>query len=482
MADNFAKVKIPPHSKESEMMVLGCMLTSINGLNIAADALDDSDFYFTEHKIIFQVLKTSYKKDKPADIHLVAEELKRQEKLTSIGGLGYLTTLAQYAGTSAFIEEYVELIQNKSLLRKMINAAQVIEKAALEEPLNVSEALDEAQQMFFEISQSSNPAAGVLITDIFSGVRSESGIPYLKELQERQETYAQKGPQDTGITGIPSHFVDFDKMINGLNNSNLMILAARPAMGKTSFALNIAENVCFKSNIPVGIFSLEMSAEQLVHRIVCSQAEVESDKIKTGALDGLEYQRIVSSVSEIQKHMLVIDDQAGLKITDLRARARRMKESYGIGFLVIDYLQLISGSSTGRGGENRQSEISEISRMLKNLARELNIPILCLSQLSRKVEERQGHRPMMSDLRESGSIEQDSDIVMFLLRREYYDPMDKPGMAELIVAKNRHGGVGNINLTFRKEFAQFVNYTAVKYNHAERDEEAEREFSHFSPV
>lgn len=477
-----AKVKIPPHSKESEMMVLGCMLTSINSLNIAADGLDDSDFYFTEHKIIFQVLKSAYKKDKPADIHLVAEELKRQEKLSTVGGLAYLTTLAQYAGTSAFIEEYVELIKSKALLRRMIHAAQIVEKNALEEPLDVNTALDDAQQLFYQISQAANPAAGVLITEIFSGVQSESGIPFLKELQERQERYAQKGPEEAGITGIPSHFVDLDKMINGLNKSNLMILAARPAMGKTSLALNIAENVCFKSRLPVGIFSLEMSAEQLVHRIICSQAEVASDKIKTGSLDGQEFQRIVSSVSDMQKHVMIIDDQAGLKITDLRARARRMKESYGIGFLVIDYLQLISGSGSGssRMPENRQSEISEISRMLKNLAREINIPILCLSQLSRKVEDRQGHRPMMSDLRESGSIEQDSDIVMFLLRREYYDPNDKPGMAELIVAKNRHGGVGSVNLTFRKEFAQFVNYTPIKYG-AVVDEETEREFSYFSP-
>lgn len=481
MADQAVKVKIAPHSKESEMMVLGCMLTSINGLNIASDGLDDSDFYFSEHKVIFQVLKNAYIKDKPADIHLVAEELKRQDKLTSIGGLAYLTTLAQYAGTSAFIEEYVELIHSKSLLRKMINAAQIVEKSALEEPQDVNAALDEAQQLFFQISQSANPIAGVLVSDIFSGLKSESGIPFLKELQEKQEKYALKGAEESGITGIPSHFTDLDKLINGLNNSNLMILAARPAMGKTLLALNIAENVCFKSKVPVGIFSLEMSAEQLVHRIVCSQAEVESEKIKTGSLNGAEYQRIVSSVSDIQKHVMIIDDQPGLKITDLRARARRMKESYGIGFLVIDYLQLLSGSSSGRSSENRQNEISEISRMLKNLARELNIPILCLSQLSRKVEERQGHRPMMSDLRESGSIEQDSDIVMFLFRREYYDKNDKPGMAEIIIAKNRHGGVGTVNLTFRKDFVQFVNYLPTKYEKVEFDPAAEQEFSQFSP-
>lgn len=481
MAEPTVKVKIAPHSKESEMMVLGCMLTSINGLNIAADALDDSDFYFSEHKLIFQVLKDAYKKDRAADIHLVAEELKRQDKLQAAGGLAYLTTLAQYAGTSAFIEEYTELVKSKSLLRRMINAAQVIEKTALEEPDDVHKSLDEAQQMFFQISQAANPETGVLISEIFSGIKSESQIPFLKELQERQERYLQLGPEDAGISGLPTHFVDLDKMINGLGKSNLIILAARPAMGKTSFALNIAENVCFKGKVPVGVFSLEMTAEQLVHRVVCSQAEIESDKIKTGSLDGVEYQRVVSCVSEMQKHMMIIDDQPGLKITDLRARARRMKEVYGIGLLIIDYLQLISGSGSNRTSENRQNEISEISRLLKNLARELNIPIICLSQLSRKVEDRQGHRPMMSDLRESGSIEQDSDIVMFLLRREYYDPHDKPGMAEVIVAKNRHGGVGSINMTFRKEFAQFVNYTPVRYDQA-LDPEAEHQFSQFSPA
>lgn len=482
MSENNLKIKIAPNSKDSEMMVLGCMLTSINGLNIAADGLDDADFYYSEHKIIFQVLKTAYKSDKPADVHLVCEELKRQDKLKAVGGAAYVTTLAQYAGTSAYLEEYVAIVRDKAILRQMIHVAQAVEKTALEEPPSVLEALDDAQQMFFKISQSANPASGKLIGEILSGVKAESNQAFLKELQERQETYQINGPQDSGITGVQSHFKDLDKMINGLGNSNLMILAARPAMGKTAFALNVAENVCFKGNIPVGVFSLEMSAEQLVHRIICSQSEVESSKIKTGALNGIEFQRIVAAVNQMQNHVMVIDDQPGLKITDLRARARRMKESYGIGFLVIDYLQLITGSGT-RSQENRQNEISEISRMLKNLARELGIPILCLSQLSRKVEERPGHRPMMSDLRESGSIEQDSDIVMFMLRREYYDPMDKPGMAEVIVAKNRHGGVGSVNLTYRKEIVQFANYTPVNYDgmHDSSDREIDPAFSQFSP-
>lgn len=480
MLEPETKARIAPNSKEAEMMVIGCMLTSINSLNIAADALDESDFYYTEHKIIFGVLKSAYKNDKPADVHLICEELKRMDKLKAVGGAGYVTTLAQYAGTSAFIEEYSQLVQDKSILRRMIHAAQIVEKNALEEPQNVFESLDTAQQLFFKISQTANPSMGFLLKDILSGVKSQSQISYIKELEGKQEKFQLLGADAGGITGIPSHFADFDKMLNGLNNSNLMILAARPAMGKTAFALNIAENVCFKSNTPVGIFSLEMSAEQLVHRIICSQSQVESNKIKTGSLDNREFQRIVQCVGEMQNHVMIIDDQPGLKITDLRARARRMKESHNIGFLVIDYLQLISGSGSRSTTENRQNEISEISRMLKNLARELDIPILCLSQLSRKVEERQGHRPVMSDLRESGSIEQDSDIVMFLLRREYYDSQDKPGLAELIIAKNRHGAIGTVNLTYRKEIVRFENHVALKYSPAE-EAEVQSAFGAFMP-
>ncbi|MFY7842678.1 MAG: replicative DNA helicase [Rhabdochlamydiaceae bacterium] len=479
MSQSPNKTLIPPHSRESEMMVLGCMLTNLNSLNIGADSLDESDFYYTEHKILFQVLKGAYKNDKPADIHLVCEELKRLDKLKSVGGVAFVTSVAQYAGTSAYIEEYIEIIKNKSILRKMILASQDIEKKALHEEEDVSLILDDAQQKFFQISQAANPLGGVLIKDILSGVKASSKQPYLKELQEKQERYKLKGPEDTGITGLPSHFLDLDKMLNGLGSSNLLILAARPAMGKTSLALNMAENICFKSQLPVGIFSLEMSAEQLMHRIVCSQAEVESEKISTGSLGGLEFQKVVSAVNLMQKSVMVIDDQPGLKITDLRARARRMKEIYNIAFLVIDYLQLLSGATLSRNSDNRQNEISEISRMLKNLARELNIPILCLSQLSRKVEERAGHRPMMSDLRESGSIEQDADIVMFLLRKEYYDPYDKPGLAELIVAKNRHGSIGSVNLAFRKEIAQFANYSsALTQNKLHEQEDPFAQFGH----
>lgn len=461
MPETLAKIRVAPNSKEAEMLVLGCMLSSINSLNIAADSLEEGDFYYAEHHTIFDVLKRLYLQDKPADIHLVCEELKRLDKLKTIGGPAYVAILAQYAGTSAYIEEYVEVVRNKAILRRMVHAAQVVEKLALEEPQDVRHALDEAQQLFFKISQTTNPEAGVRIQDILAGTASQSQQPFLQELEFRQERYQARGPEDLGITGIPTHFLDLDRMLNGLGNSNLIIIAGRPAMGKTALALNMAERVCFRNRIPVGLFSLEMTAEQLVHRMICSQSGVESDKIRTGALNGMDYQRIVQAVNVMQSTTMIIDDQPGLKIADLRARARRMKEVHDIGLLIVDYLQLISGSNSSRNLESRQNEISEISRMLKTLARELDIPVICASQLSRKVEERHGHRPMLSDLRESGSIEQDADIVLLLLRREYYDPFDKPGVAEVIVAKHRHGGVGSVHLTYRKEIGRFDNYTPV---------------------
>lgn len=460
------KLKTPPNSKESEMMVLGSMLTSQESLNVAADLLEETDFYFSEHKLIFRALKHAYVSDKPADVHLIAETLKQHGNLIDIGGIGYLTELAQYAGTAVYIEEYAELVHNKSILRRMILSAQEIEKQALGDPADVSTLLDRAQQRFFEISQSANTLYGMTVKDLLAGTYTPSKLDYLKELQKKQEEWAAAGrPKFLKTNGIPSHFPDIDKILGGFSSSNLIILAARPAMGKTALALNIAENICFNEGIPVAVFSLEMTADQLLHRLVCSQSGVESDKIKNGSLEpGSEYQRVVEAVHRMQSHTMIIDDQPGLKITDLRARARRMKESYGIGFMVVDYLQLLSGSGSVRSIENRQNEISEISRMLKTLARELNIPILCLSQLSRKVEERTGKRPIMSDLRESGSIEQDADQVILLFRGDYYRESDekmqddRPGLADVIIAKNRHGGTGDVKLIFDKKLAKFRSY------------------------
>ncbi len=454
------KLKAPPQSKEAEKLVLGMMFASVNALNAAADALHPEDFYFKEHQIVFHVLQEAYRNDRPIDIHLVSEELKRREQLKEVGGIVALSEIAQYAGTSAHIEEYAGIVKDKAVLRRMIATANEMEKKAQQEPPDVISFLDECQAKLYTISQEKSTKDGFLVRDILSGVRSSTKLPFLKELQERQEEFLTKGPNEALFTGLPSQFLDLDKMINGLCPAQLIILAARPSMGKTAFAINVAQNVAFRAKEAVGIFSLEMNAEELLHRVVCSESEVESEKIKTGSLTGGEYQRIVAAVNEMQKHCVIIDDQPGLRISDLRTRARRMKEMYNIKLLVVDYLQLLSGPKANYNSDNRQNEISEISRMLKNLARELNIPIICLSQLSRKVEERQGHRPMLSDLRESGSIEQDADIVMFLFRREYYNPQDKPGTAELIIAKNRHGKVGDVQLVYKKSLALFQNYVA----------------------
>jgi len=440
------------------MMVLGSMLTKVNSLNIGADALFASDFYYQEHQTIFSVLQIFYRKDKPADIHLISEELKRTSQLEEIGGIAYLISLAQYAGTSAYIEEYVQQVKNKSILRRMIEAAQEIEKTSLEGPEDVHQSLDDAQAKFFAISQQVNRNVGVQIKDLLVG-KGPAERPYLRELESRQELFLEKGEEEKVISGLPTGFSDLDHLINGLASSNLIICAARPAMGKTAFALNVAATVCFSHHLAVGIFSLEMSAKQLLHRMVCFQSEVESQKIITGSLDGAEYQRVVEAVHAMESEVMIIDDQPGLTITDLKARARRIKEVYHADLFIVDYLQLLSSSGFRSSGEYRQQEISEISRNLKNLAREIDTPVLCLCQLSRKVEERVGHRPMMSDLRESGAIEQDADVVLFLLRREYYDPYDKPGMGEVIVGKNRHGAIGTVEVVYRKELAQFVNYS-----------------------
>ena len=452
------KTQAAPHSKDSEMMVLGSMLNSVNSLNAGADALDDGDFYFKENKIVFGALKAAYKNGKPADLHLISEELKRRDELSAIGGLVYLVELCQFAGTSAHIEHYASLVSGKAILRKAINAADTIRSAAISEPEDVVAFVDEAQGLLFNLTKGLGGDPGVPIESLLSGVKSKSQISFMDELSSRKMNYDRYGPEEAGITGIPTGFVDLDDMVNGLNNSNLMILGARPSMGKTALAINIAENVAFNSKIPVGIFSLEMSSDQLVQRIISSQSGIDSNRIKIGSLSQDEFNDIHETVGRIWDSPMIIDDQPALTLSDLKSRARRMKETHNVGLIVIDYIQLITTSGK-RNIESRQLEISEISRSLKNLARELDIPILCLSQLSRKVEERQGHRPIMSDLRESGSIEQDADVVMFLLRQEYYNPNDKVGKAELIIGKNRHGSVGNITLNFKKDTVKFSNYS-----------------------
>lgn len=447
-----------PNSIEAEMMVLGCMMSHIDDLNLAIDVLDQSFFYYEKNQIVFSALKWCYKEDKAAEVNILAEYLRSEGKLKEIGGHVYLMDLVQFSGVGASIEDYCEIVKNKALLRKLHFAGISIAKFALTDPLNVQLAIEDAQKMIFEISQYSGRKTGKLVSEIVDGTASKYGKSLIELVEERQQKLKDFGIEKGVISGISSGLIDLDKILNGFQKTNFMVLAARPAMGKTALAINIAENVCYKSKLPVGVFSLEMDADQLVTRMAASLSGVDAKKIMGNLpLTPEEFQNFVEAAYEMKTVPMVIDDQPGLRITDLRTRAKRMKESRGIELLVIDYLQLLSGSGSKIGSENRQAEISEISRMLKNLAKELDIPILCLSQLSREVEKRGGNIPMLSDLRESGAIEQDADIVMFIHRKEYYDNKNKPGEADVIVAKNRHGEIGIATLCFQKQIAKFVN-------------------------
>ena len=386
-----SKEKIPlsqPNCRDSELMVLGCAMNSVNCLNSAVDALQEKDFYYLENRLLFSVLISCYKNDQRADVAIVLSILKDRDHLDKIGGKNYVLDVAVYSGVNADIDAYIRIVKSKSILRKMLAACQDIVQEIYKAPEDASDVLDFAQNLFFQIGKDKSKDFKMM-KDILNGSKSESGKSFIHILEERQERYKLLGDQKGLITGIETHFPDLDKMLNGFNNSNLMILAARPAMGKTALAINIAENISFKNDCYVGIFSLEMSAEQLTERIFCSQAEVSGELIKTGAVQGADYQRLLETYKRLETNKIIFDDQPGLKVTDLRSRARRMKESYDIKFLVIDYLGLLSGPGTKISSENRQNEVSEISRMLKNLARELDIPILCLSQLSRKVEDRE---------------------------------------------------------------------------------------------
>lgn len=460
-----------PSSIEAEKLVLGSILQNINNLNIACDILVSSDFYEPNHIIIFTHIQKTFCKDESCDVHLVSQSLKDSNELEKIGGISYLVNLCQFSGISADVENYSSIVKRKSVLRQMIAIFQTMEGRCKKDTEDAYDILEESQKSLFKISQSKQ---GFLdMRDILDGKYKESKLNLLAEIQMRQEDY-KSGKKHQNL-GYPTHFLDLDKLIGGIVPSNLIILAARPAMGKTAMALCLAENLAYNNSIPVGIFSLEMTADQLTERIVCSRAEVEAEKIKNGSLNGDEYQRVVAAVNSFRDVKIFIDESSGVKITDLRSRARRMKEAYNVKVIIIDYLQLISGSGSSRSFESRQNEISEISRYLKILAKELNIAVLCLSQLSRKVEERNGHKPILSDLRDSGAIEQDSDQVMFLFRPEYYDKNHSPGMAELIVAKNRHGAIGTVDLVFSSKYAKFQNYHKNK-----KEDEDKDPFNYFS--
>lgn len=449
----------PPHSQDSELLILGTMLSSKDSLNIGIDSLEEEDFYFPSHKLIFSSMKRFYERDWALDEHLLIEDLKQLGNLVQVGGIAYIKNLSVFSECYSNVEECIQIVRNLSLLRKMGQIGLDLYARSFKTKDAAVGLLDEVQGKLFKMGQGLGGNA-VLLSDVIKG--KSSGKSFLQEVEERQKLFIEKGPDALQPKGIKTKFIELDKTLNVLGNTHLIILAARPAMGKTAFALSIAENVALDGKKSVGIFSLEMSADELSLRMICSRARVSKDKTTNGTLNGSEFQKLNVATHELDKCKIIIDDQSRLNIRELRSRARRMKEVYGIDIIIVDYLQLLSGSTSYRGEENRQTEVADISRNMKILAKELNIPIVCLAQLSRKVEDRESKKPVMSDLRESGALEQDADVVLLLSRPDVYDPYNKPGIAELTIAKNRHGPTGMITLAYIKEFARFENLETFK--------------------
>lgn len=446
------EIKIPS-SKESEMMVLGCMLTSPHAMSVGAETLSKNDFYYNEHKEIFDVLKEFYKSDKPSDIFILSEELKRKERLQSVGGVAYITTLAQYAGTSAYVEEYCKILQSKSYARQALELHREAEREFLNDPENPSKVSEKYLQRFIELGKRYSPNDKASVGEILSGNKSRiDPTPMIERLKSRNEFYKEHGKPC--LVGLPTGFSDLDQKATVLEDTNLIVIAGRPAMGKTAFAMNILSNICFNQNLPVGFISLEMGADQLVERMLSARTGIAGEKIKRGTFNENEYQKLISEDAILRKSPFFIHDQAVSTVSQVVSRARRLKDEENIRILAVDYLQLLG---TDTGNNSRQYEVAEVSRRLKTLAMELKIPIIVVAQLSRKVEEREIKRPLMSDLRDSGQIEQDADAIMFVYREEYYNPKSKQGQAEIILSKNRHGPTANVPLSFKSECGAFGN-------------------------
>lgn len=440
--------RVPPQNAEAEQAVLGAILLDSQTLSTVMEVIRPEDFYRSSHQVIFEVMTELGEENEPVDLITVTARLKDKDRLEEIGGVSYLTNLANAVPTSANVEYYAQIVEEKSLLRRLIRTATQIASSGYASSDDVGELIDEAEKKIMEISNRRSAGGFVSIRDV------------LMDVFERVEfLYHNKG----GITGIPSGFPDLDKMTSGFQRSDLIIVAARPSVGKTAFALNIAQNVGVRAKETVAIFSLEMGASQLVQRMICAESNVDAGRLRTGHLEGDDWEKMTMGIGSLSEANIYIDDSPSITVSDIRAKCRRLKKEKGLGLVVIDYLQLIHGK--GKSGENRQQEVSEISRTLKAIARELEVPIIALSQLSRGVEQRQDKRPMMSDLRESGSIEQDADIVSFLYRDDYYNQdSEKKNIIEIIIAKQRNGPVGTVELVFLKNFNKFVS---LDRNHME---------------
>ncbi len=439
-----AQLRIPPHSLEAESSVLGGLLLDNSAWDRVGDLVTDSDFYRYEHRLVFAAVAALINSSRPADVITVFEHLQSLGKADEVGGLAYLNSLAQYVPSASNIRRYGEIVRERAILRKLVTASDEIATTAFSpKGRPVAQILDEAEQKIFHIGE--------------EGLRMKQGFQSMNslvvQLLDRVEEMSQN-PND--ITGVPTGFHDFDRMTSGMQPGDLIVLAARPSMGKTALAINIAENVAVQEGLPVAVFSMEMGASQLAVRIVGSIGRIDQGHLRTGKLSDDEWPRLTEAIEKLRNVSLHIDETPGLTTSELRANARRLSRQCGkLGLIVVDYLQLMSGSSSD-GSDNRATELGEISRGLKMLAKELQCPVIALSQLNRSVEQRTDKRPMMSDLRESGAIEQDADVIMFIYRDDYYNKDSKePGVAEVIIGKQRNGPTGTIKLAFLKPITKF---------------------------
>jgi len=432
--------KVPPHNLEAEQAVLGALMLDPQKGSTVFEILRPEDFYRDNHKSIYLTIRDIFERGDPVDLVTVAESLRQAGRLESIGGIGTVSQIAGSVPSAANIEHYARIVAEKSLLRQLIRMAGYIEEKGYEAGEEALSLLEEAERLILDISQRQTKEGFVTIRTIL-----------LKTFDKIEYLYSNKG----NLTGVPTFFKELDRITSGWQASDLIIIAARPSMGKTALVLNMAQNAAIKAGVPVALFSLEMSKEQLVQRILCSEAMVDQQRVRTGELLDSDWPKLTQAVGPLSEAPIFIDDTVGISLAELRSKARRLKMEQGLGLIIIDYLQLMT---VGKRMESRQQEVAHISRGLKGVARELSVPVIALSQLNRGVEQRQDKRPIMSDLLESGAIEADADVISFIYRDEYYHPeSDKKGIAEIIIAKHRNGPVGTVELGYLKEFTKFVN-------------------------
>lgn len=433
--------KVPPHDIEAEQAILGCMLTDRDSVIAAIEILKEDAFYREDNKAIYAAILSLYSKNEPIDIITVKAELIETGNFERVGGLEYLASLPERVPTTANVDKYIKIVDEKAMLRNLISSANELVALGYDETEDVDRIMDMAEKKIFDLAQKKNTKGYTALKDVL-----------VETFAKLEELYNQKGQ----LSGTPTGFKDYDMKTSGLHGSDLIIVAARPAMGKSAFAINIAANVAIQAKKGVAIFNLEMSKDQVGNRILCSEALVDSNKVRTGQLDDDDWVKLASTLTRLSEAPIYIDDTAGISIMEIRAKCRKLKIEKDIGLIVIDYLQLIQGS--GKKNASREQEISEISRSLKILAKELQVPVIALSQLSRSVEKRDDKRPMLSDLRESGAIEQDADQVIFLYRDDYYnEDSEKKNVAEVILAKHRGGSTGTIDLAWLPSYTKFAN-------------------------